>query len=125
MPEQLTKELSQPKNFIIYHICCNLFDLNSAQSHRLMIPSHLRYRRRTQVEATSICALTISHTTSPIDISISMESRIPSILSQPMVNCAPKIFQQILGTNPVNVMRINHMLTQSVHCKTYVRTGVH
>ena len=40
--------------------------------------------------------------------------------SQHMVDCAPKISQEILGTNPVNVMRLDHILTQRVHCKTYV-----
>ena len=80
---------------------------------------------RTQGEATSRCALAIHHIANPIGISISMEFQTPDSVSQRMVDCAPKISQQILGTNPVNVMRINHMLTQSVHYKTCVRTGVH
>ena len=70
------------------------------------------------------CALAIHHTASPIGISISMESQTPGTVSQTMVYRAPDISQEFLGTNLVNVMRINHVLTQSVHCTIYVRTDV-
>ena len=71
----------------------------------------------------SICVLAIHHTTSPIDISISKECHAPGSVSQPMVYRAPEISQGFLSSNSVNVM-INHVLTQSVHCTTYVLTSV-
>ena len=69
-------------------------------------------------------ALLRSTTTSPIDISISMKCHTLGSVSQPMVFRASEISQEFLGTNSVNVM-INHVLTQSFHCTTYVQTGVH
>ena len=120
MLEQLTEELSQPSSFTTSHTRCNVFGAGGAQSYRLLLPA----RSRPKCEAASICALAIHHIASPIGISISKECHAPSSVSQPMVYHAPEISQEFLGTNAVNVMRINHVLTQSVHYRTYVRTNV-
>ena len=48
-----------------------VFCLGGAQSHRLLLPAHPGYRRKSQGETTPKSALTVHHTACPISISIS------------------------------------------------------
>lgn len=50
---------------------------------------------------------------------------VPKSVSQSIVDCAPEISQDIPDNNPMNVMRLNHKLTQRVQNEAYVRTGVY
>jgi len=67
----------------------------------------------------------IHHTVNLVNIRITMEPQIPNSVSQSIGDCAPKISQDILGSNPMYVMRLDHELTQCIHCKAYVQMGVH
>ena len=66
----------------------------------------------------------IHHTARPISIRMTMEPHIPGSVSQSIGDCALEISQEILGNNPMNVMRLDHKLTQRVHSESYVRTRV-
>ena len=54
-----------------------------------------------------------------------MKPQIPCIVSQTIVDCAPKISPKILDNNPIYVMRLDLKLTQCIHSEAYVRTKVY
>ena len=109
-------------NFTWDHTRSAVFSLSGAYSNRFLLPTHPWYRSKIQREPALRSALVILHTACPDNIRIIMQFHIFGCVSQSMRDCAPKISQKILGTNPV---RLNQIWAHHANCKTYVWTEVH
>jgi len=68
--KKLTEELPQLDSFPGCHTHSYVSGLSNAQSNRLLLLAHPRYRRRTQRESAPISALAILHTSYPSIIRI-------------------------------------------------------
>ena len=58
-------------------------------------------------------------------IKVAMDPHVPDSVYQSIIDCAPKISEEILGSNPMYVILLDHKLAQFIHSKTSVWIGVH